>query len=32
MKPIGWKDMRVPSSAPISETRPPKTGMALAMT
>jgi hypothetical protein len=32
MKPIGWKDMRVPSRAPMSDTSPPKTGMALAMT
>lgn len=24
MKPMGWKDIRVPSNAPTSETRPPK--------
>ena len=29
--PMGWKHIRVPRSAPISETRPPKTGMADAM-
>lgn len=32
MHPIGWKEMRVPSKAPTSETSPSKTGMALAMT
>ena len=32
MKPIGWKDMRVPKRAPIRDTSPPKTGIALAMT
>lgn len=31
MKPIGWKDRRVPNRAPTSDTRPPKTGIALAM-
>lgn len=31
MPPMGWKQMSVPSRAPMSETRPPKTGMALAM-
>lgn len=31
MQPIGWNDIRVPSSAPIKDTRPLKTGMALAM-
>lgn len=29
--PIGWNDMRVPSKAPISETRSLKIGMPLAM-
>lgn len=28
MQPIGWKLIRVPRSAPTSETRPPKTGIA----
>lgn len=32
MQPMGWKLMRVPRSAPTSETSPPKTGMAEAMT
>lgn len=32
MHPIGWKHISVPRSAPISETRPPNTGIALAMT
>lgn len=31
MHPIGWKDMSVPSSAPIRDTRLSKTGIALAM-
>lgn len=31
MQPMGWKDMRVPRRAPISDTSPPKTGIALAM-
>ena len=30
--PIGWKHMSVPRRAPIRETKPPKTGMALAIT
>ena len=32
MQPMGWKLMSVPKSAPTSETRPPKTGIADAMT
>lgn len=31
MQPIGWMDRTVPSNAPASETRPPKTGIALAI-
>lgn len=31
MAPIGWKHMRVPKSAPMSETSGPKTGIALAI-
>ncbi len=31
IQPMGWKDIRVPSSAPISETRLLNTGIALAM-
>ena len=31
MQPMGWKDIMVPRRAPISETRPPKTGMPLAI-
>lgn len=30
--PIGWKHIRVPKRAPMSETKGPNTGMALAMT
>lgn len=31
MQPNGWKHMRVPSKAPTRETRPPNTGMELAI-
>lgn len=31
MQPMGWKDIMVPSRAPINETRSLKTGIALAM-
>ena len=31
IQPMSWKDMSVPSKAPIRDPRPPKTGMALAM-
>lgn len=32
MAPIGWKHIRVPRRAPTSDTRPPNTGMELAIT
>lgn len=31
MPPMGWKHIGVPRRAPTSETRSPKTGMALAI-
>lgn len=31
MVPIAWNDINVPRSAPISETKPPKTRIVLAM-
>lgn len=31
IQPMGWNDIRVPSKAPTNETRPSKTGMALAI-
>lgn len=30
-QPYGWKHMSVPRRAPMRDTRPPKTGIALAM-
>ncbi len=31
MQPYGWKHIKVPRRAPINETRPPNTGIALAI-
>jgi hypothetical protein len=31
MHPIGWKHIKEPSSAPTSDTSPPKTGIVEAM-